>query len=315
MVAVVAAVQATPVFLDRDATVEKAVGLIKDAAAGGAALAVFGEAFVPAYPDWVWRTPPWADHGLTRLLREQAVEVPGPSTQRLGEAAAAAGIHVVVGVNEIAGGTLYNTLLFFGPDGALVHRHRKLMPTGGERVVWGFGDGSTLDVVPTPFGNVGGLICWENYMPLARAAMYGRGVDVYLAPTWDTSDVWVPTLRHIAKEGGVYVVGVAQLLRGSDVPEHLNHGLYQGAGDWMSRGLSTIVAPGGELLAGPVVEREEIIYAEVDQAQARAQRRLLDPVGHYARPDVLRLTVDTAPRRPVTFTAEGDADGGRGPSG
>jgi nitrilase len=301
--ATVAAVQATPVFLDRDATTEKACALAQEAAAGGASLVVFPEAFIPAYPDWVWRLPAWQDGPLMHRLLDQAVAVPGPTTARLGEAARAAGIYLAVGVNEMAGGTLYNTLVYLGPDGELAGTHRKLMPTGGERSVWGYGDGSTLGVVPTPFGVVGGLICWENYMPLARAAMYAQGVEIYLAPTWDNSDEWVATLQHIAKEGRTYVVGVAPLLRGSDVPEDLRGEIYRAdVDDWMSRGHTTIVGPGGQVLAGPVVDREEIVYAEIDTDEVRDQRRLFDPVGHYARPDVFRLTVDTRPQSSVDFT-------------
>ncbi len=297
----VAAVQASPVFLDRDATVAKAIDLIAKAAADGARLIVFPETFIPTYPDWVWRTAAWHDSAFVRRLYEESVAVPGPVTDRLGEAAMAAGAYVAMGVNEIDGGTLYNTLLYFGPDGSLAGRHRKLMPTGGERTLWGMGDGSTLDVVHTPFGVVGGLLCWENYMPLARAAMYAQGVEIYLAPTWDNSDTWVASMRHIAKEGRVYVIAVAPLLRGSDVPAELRGQLYGGDEDWCSRGCSMIVAPGGEVLAGPVTEREEILYAEVDAAVARASRQQFDPVGHYARPGVLRLTVDTTPRSAVTF--------------
>jgi nitrilase len=300
----VAAVQATPVFLDREATLDKACALVAEAAGRGASLIVFPETFVPTYPDWVWRAPAWADGPFIELLYEQSVAVPSPATLRIGAAAQDAGAYVAIGVNEIDGGTLYNTLLYFAPDGRLAGRHRKLMPTGGERTVWGMGDGSTLDVVPTPFGVVGGLLCWENYMPLARAAMYARGVDIYLAPTWDNSDTWVATLRHIAKEGRVYVIGVAPLLRGADVPAQLRGDLYGGEDDWMSRGWSTIVAPGGKVLAGPVLEREEILYAEVDAALARASRRQFDPVGHYARPDVLRLIVDTSPRSAVMFQGD-----------
>jgi nitrilase len=300
--ATVAAVQATPVFLDRDATTEKACALVAEAAAAGASLVVCPEAFVPAYPDWVWRLPAWQDGPFMGRLLDQAVAVPGPTTERLGRAARESGVYVAVGVNEIDGGTLYNTLLYFSPEGELVGRHRKLMPTGGERSVWGYGDGSTLGVVQTPFGVVGGLICWENYMPLARAAMYAQGVEIYLAPTWDNSEQWVATLQHIAKEGRTYVVGVAPLLRGSDVPAELRGEIYRtDVDDWMSRGHSTIVGPGGEVLAGPVVDREEIVYAEIDTDQVREQRRLFDPVGHYARPDVFRLTVDTRCQSPVDF--------------
>ena len=299
--AVVAAVQAAPVFLDREATVDKACALIAEAAGQGAELVAFPEAFVAGYPDWVWRTPAWHDAELARWLSASAVEVPSAATGQLAQAAAAARAYVAIGVNERAGGTLYNTLLYFTPDGELAGRHRKLVPTGGERTIWGMGDGSGLDVVATPFGVIGGLICWENYMPLARAAMYAREVAIYLAPTWDNSDTWQATLRHIAKEGRVYVIGVAPLLHGGDVPAGLRGELYAEQGDWMSRGRSAIVAPGGELLAGPVAGRAEILYAKIDLAEVQASRREFDPVGHYARPDVFSLTVDTRPRAPVTF--------------
>ena len=298
---IVAAVQAAPVFLDREATLARAETLIADAADRGAGLVVFPEAFVPGYPDWVWRTSAWSDGDLARRLGEMSVEVPSAATRQLGAAAAEADVYLAIGVNERDGGTLYNSLLYFGPDGSLAGRHRKLMPTGGERAIWGTGDGSTLDVVRTPFGVVGGLICWENYMPLARAAMYARGVDIYLAPTWDNSDTWLATLRHIAKEGRVYVVGVAPLLHGGLVPPELRGDLYRADGDWMSRGGSAMVEPGGRIIAGPVWEREEILCATIDLAAVAAGRREFDPVGHYARPDVFELTVDARPRAPVSF--------------
>lgn len=301
----VAAVQATPVFLDREATTEKVCALVKEAAGHGAELIVFGESFIPAYPDWVWRTPAWSDADFVKRLYANAVSVPGPTLQQVGEAAAEANAYVALGVTEIDGGTLYNTLLYLGPDGSLVQRHRKLMPTGGERTVWGMGDGSELGVVSTPFGVVGGLLCWENYMPLARASIYAQHCDIYLAPTWDTSDTWVATLRHIAKEGRQYVIGVAPLLRGSDVPEDLRGSLYGLEDDWMSRGLTTIVAPGGKVIAGPIEEREEILYADLDLAAVREQRRMFDSVGHYARPDVFTLRVDTRAKSAVVFD-EGD---------
>jgi nitrilase len=300
--AIVAAVQASPDFLNREATVDKACSLTIKAAAEGARLVVFPEAFVPGYPDWVWRTPAWHDGAFLRRLNAAAVAVPSAATQQLAAAAAEAGVYLAIGVNEIDGGTLYNTLLYFAPDGTLAGRHRKLMPTGGERTIWGMGDGSTLDVVRAPFGVIGGLICWENYMPLARAAMYARGVDIYLAPTWDNSETWVATLQHIAKEGRVYVIGVAPLLHGGHVPEDLRGDLYQETGDWMSRGHSAIVEPGGQVIAGPVTDHEEILFAEIDPENIAAARREFDPVGHYARPDVFHLTVDTRQRTPVTFS-------------
>ncbi len=211
----VAAVQAAPVFLDLDATVARALDLIEQAADAGAELVCFPETFLPAYPDWVWRTTPWsrAATDLQQRLYENAVDVPGPVTSLLGEAAARHQVHLVMGLNEREGGTLYNSTVYFGPDGGLLGKHRKLVPTGGERLVWGMGDGSTLDVFDTAIGRLGGLICWENYMPLARAALYERRVDLYVAPTWDNSDVWVPTLQHIAKEGRCFVIGVNFCLR------------------------------------------------------------------------------------------------------
>jgi nitrilase len=307
MMVSVAAVQASPVFLDREATADKVCALVKEAAGQGAELIVFPESFIPAYPDWVWRTPAWEDAEFVKRFYANAVSVPGPTLQRIGESAAEASAYVVIGVTEIDGGTLYNTLVYLGPDGRLLQRHRKLMPTGGERTVWGMGDGSELGVVNTPFGVVGGLLCWENYMPLARAAIYAQHCDIYLAPTWDNSDTWVATLRHIAKEGRQFVIGVAPLLRGSDVPEDLRGTLYGLDEDWMSRGYTTIVAPDGEVIAGPVVEREQIVYADLDVATVREQRRMFDPVGHYARPDVFMLHVDTRAKRPVVFEGEGQA--------
>jgi nitrilase len=299
--AIVAAVQATPVFLDRSATTERACELVKQAAAAGAELVLFPEAFIPAYPDWVWRLPAWSDSHYTTLLRDQAVDVPGPTTDRLGEAAREAGAYVAIGMSERAGGTLYNTLLYLGPDGSIIGRHRKLQATGGERSIWGSGDGSGLEVIATPFGVVGGLICWENYMPLARAAMYARGIDVLLAPTWDNSPVWVPTLQHIAKEGRVYVIGVSPFLQSDHVPEQLRGDIYRKSGDWMSRGNATVVGPDGEVIAGPLIGEEGILYADVDVDAVRRARHEFDPVGHYARSDVFTLHVNTRPQRGVTF--------------
>jgi nitrilase len=302
-----AAVQASPVFLDRDATVDKAVALIDKAAGAGAQLVAFAETFIPTYPDWVWRTRPWDDGAsqwFSRLL-DQSVEVPSPSTTALGAAAKRAKAYVAIGINERDRNstTLYNTYLYFGPDGALLGTHRKVMPTGGERLVWGSGDGSTLFVADTPWGRLGGLTCWENYMPLARAAMYAKGVDVYLAPTWDNSDTWVASMRHIAKEGRMFVIGINFCIRGSDVPSDIpgRDEIYGGDTDWLSRGNTVIVGPEGEILAGPLVEEEGILMAELDIDAARASRRQFDPVGHYARPDVFRLSVNTRPAPAVTF--------------
>jgi nitrilase len=306
---VAAAVQATPVFLDREATVERTCALVAEAAAHGAGLVVFPEAFIPGYPDWVWRSPAWDDFGLYDVLFDQAVDVPGPAVDRLREAAADAGVWMAVGVNERAAesSTLYNTLLYLSPDGRLAGIHRKLMATGGERTIWGQGDGSTLTVLDTPFGRLGGLICWENYMPLARAAMWAQRVDVFLAPTWDSSDTWMATLRHVAKEGRVHVVGTNTCMRSCDVPRGLPGAerLY-GGDDWMSPGNAAIVGPDGVLLAGPLVGETGILFAELDVAAARRGRREFDPVGHYARPDVFSLVVDDRRMRPVSFCTVAD---------
>ena len=300
----VAAVQAAPVFLDRDATIEKVAILAKEAAENGAELIAFAESFVPTYPDWVWRTPPWSDRGWYERLFDQAVEVPSPATETLGKVSRQAQAYVVVGVTERDGGTLYNTLLYFGPDGSLLGKHRKLMATGGERLVWGSGDGSTLPVFDTPFGRIGGLTCWENYMPLARYAMYSQGIDIYVAPTWDNSSMWVPTMRHIAKEGRVHVVGVTFCLRGADVPADLPNrdDLYPDDDDWLARGNSCVAGPEGELLAGPLEGEAGIVYADVDVERARLSRRQFDPIGHYARADVFRLIVDTEAKPPAAPT-------------
>jgi nitrilase len=306
---VAAAVQAAPVFLDRDATVEKAVRLTKEAAGNGAELVAFPETFVPTYPDWVWRTTPWADGEWYARLFDQSVDVPSAATETLAKAARRSRAYLVIGVNERDGGTIYNTVLYFAPDGTLIGKHRKLMSTGGERLVWGQGDGSTLAVFDTPFGRLGGLTCWENYMPLARYALYAQGIDVYVAPTWDNSDMWVPTMRHIAKEGRIHVIGVTFCLRASDVPTDLpgRDDLYARDDEWLAKGNSCIVGPEGQLLAGPLEGSEGIVYAELDVEAARRSRREFDPVGHYGRPDVFRLLVDTQ-EKPAVVLRDPSAD-------
>jgi nitrilase len=308
----VAAVQATPVYLDRDATVDLLTDTIKEAATAGAQLIVFPEAIVPGYPDWVWRLPAWSDGGWYQRLHDQAVEIPGPATEQLGAAAREAGAWVAVGVNErVASGTLYNTLLYLDPVGAIAGIHRKLMPTGGERTVWGCGNGSAVTVVDTGFARVGGLICWENLMPLARAAMYQQGIDIYLAPTWDNSDAWVSTLRHIAREGRVFVIGTNTCLHSRDIPRSLPDAdkLYpDDEDDWPSRGNTTIVGPDGTVLAGPLTEQAGILVVTIDLDALTSARRQFDPVGHYARPDVFELSVHEPPTaNPAVRDTTGDA--------
>jgi nitrilase len=289
-----AAVQAAPVFLDRAATVEKACALIADAGARGARLIVLPETFVPAYPAWVWFLPLTRRAEVMQLYRElveNAVDVPGPDVERLGAAARAAGAWVAVGVNERntgrSGTTLYNTLLLFDDSGRLVERHRKLMPTGGERMVWTPGEPVPLKVHDTPRGRLGQLICWENYMPLARYALYEQGAQIHLAPTWDKSDQWLASMRHIAREGRVFVISVCQALHRDQVPDRYAFKDTFPAGlEWVNVGNSLIVDPDGVVLAGPCEGREETLFAEIDPGKAAGSRWIFDAAGHYDRPDL-----------------------------
>ena len=303
----VAAVQAAPVLMDREATLARVADLTSSAAADGAELVVFPEAFVPGPPVWIDTARIWdGDEEWYGLLADQAVVVPSPATARLGDIAREAGVWLVVGVDERDGGTIYNTLLYFAPDGTLADTHRKLMPTGSERTVWGMGDGSTLRPIATPFGRLGGLICWENYMPLARFHMYAQGVDVWVAPTLATGDVWVATMRHLAREGRMFVIGVNPCIHADQIPASMPRpdALYppedrEQEGGWLMPGNTVIVDPKGTVMAGPVREAESVVTAELDLDLVRTAHRFFDPVGHYNRPDVFRLAVDTAPRPAV----------------
>ena len=312
----VAAVQAAPVFLDREATVDKVCALIAEAGARGARLIAFPEGFIPAYPFWVWFIPAGNTHALRELyseLLDQAVAVPSDATDRLCAAAREAGVNVAVGINErnaeASGSTLYNSLLYIGADGRILGCHRKLVPTAGERLVHAQGDGSTLAAYDLDLGDnigrVGGLICWENYMPLARYAMYAWGVQIYVAPTWDRGEPWISTLRHIAKEGRVYVLGCCSAMRRSDVPDRYTFKeKFLSDSEWINPGDSTIIDPDGKFLVEPVKNREEILYAEVDPRQLRGPRWQLDVAGHYGRPDVFELTVRRE-ARPMIHVEDG----------
>jgi nitrilase len=313
----VAAVQAAYVLMDRDATTSKVEELIGSAAARGARLIVFPEVFVPGTPIWIDAVPIWdGDEAWFARLVDQAVVVPSPTTDRIGAAARAAGAYVVVGVDEREpyGTTIYNTILYFGPDGRLIDKHRKLMPTGSERTVWGMGDGSMLNVVPTELGRIGGLICWENYMPLARFHLYAQGVQVWLAPTLARGDGWIATMRHIAREGRVWVLGVNPCVRVDQIPadfpdrDRVWRVMDEDDAEWVEPGNTVICNPNGEVVAGPLRHEEGILTAEVDLTRVAETRRQFDPVGHYHRPDVFQLTVDTRPRRAVTLIRD-DAAG------
>jgi nitrilase len=307
-------VQAAPVLFDRQATIEKACHLVAEAAAQGARLILFPEAFVPAYPRGlsfgsVVGSRSAEGRRTWQAYWANAVEVPGPATQALGAAARQAQAYLAIGVierdSQFSRGTLYCTLLYFGPDGQLLGKHRKLKPTAAERLIWGEGDGSTLTALATAFGRVGGLICWENYMPLARMAMYSKGLDIYLAPTADTRDSWQATLRHIACEGRCFVLGCNQFVTKSMYPPDLP-GVEDLADqpEIVCRGGSAIVGPLGSVLAGPLYDREGILVADLDLAEIPRSRFDFDVAGHYARPDVFRLIVNENPAPPVTNAPE-----------
>jgi nitrilase len=307
----VAVIQKAPVVLDRDKTIQLAVDLVAEAVAAGAELIIFTEAFIPGYPAWMWRLRPGSDWGTTEAIHsrllDNAVNLDSEQLAPLFEAARKHRVTILCGMNERDGelgrATLYNSVVTIGPDGALLNRHRKLMPTNPERMVWGAGDASGLKVVDTPGGRVGALICWENYMPLARYALYSQGVEIYVAPTYDCGDDWIGTLQHIAREGCCWVIGSGNLLRGSDIPEDLpeREALYPDADEWINPGDSLVIAPGGEVVAGPMRCEEGILYADIDPQRVGIARRTMDVVGHYARPDIFTLQVDTSPQSPVDF--------------
>jgi nitrilase len=299
-----AVVQATPLFFDAEATIDKVAELAAEAGRQGARVAVFPEAFVGGYPkglDFGARVGSRRPEGREWFRRyfESAIEVPGAATATLGEAARAAGVFLVVGVIERDGGTLYCTVLFFGPDGAFLGKHRKLMPTAMERLIWGFGDGSTLPLVATPWGPLGAVICWENYMPLLRTYMYSQGVALYCAPTADDRDTWLPSMQHIALEGRCFVLSACQYLRRGDCPA--DYPAIQGndPATVLMRGGSCIVSPSGCVLAGPCFDCETILTADLDLDEIPRGKYDLDVTGHYARPDIFRLHVNQRPQPAV----------------
>jgi nitrilase len=303
----VAVVQASPVVFDRDRTIEKLSSLTKNAAQQGAQLVLFPEAFVSAYPrglDFGAVVGSRTDAGREDFRRywESSVDVPGPAVDQLAAIAQSNLIYLVVGVIEREAGTLYCTVLFFAPDGSYLGKHRKVMPTASERLVWGFGDGSTLPVFDTPFGKLGAVICWENYMPLLRTAMYSKGIEIYCAPTADPRDSWLATMRHIAVEGRCFVLSCNQFQRRSDFPADYQSPFDDLPDTIVCRGGSCIVDPFGNFLAGPNLESEAILIAEIDTAQIIRGKYDFDAVGHYARPDIFQLHVDERPKRPVTVT-------------
>lgn len=316
----IAVVQRPPVLLNRSATVIEAIDSIQEAASNQAKLVVFPEAYIPGYPSWIWRLRPGADMALAEKLHSQllanAVSLDGDDLSSIREAAKKHKVTVVCGMDErdteFSRGTIYNTVVVIGPDGALLNKHRKLMPTNPERMVWGFGDGSGLKVSDTPSGRIGTLICWENYMPLARCALYALGVEIYIAPTYDSGDKWIGTLQHIAREGGCWVIGSGMAFRGVDIPESVpgKSVLYPNPEEWINPGDSVVIEPGGRIVAGPMRRELGILYAEIDLERVGIAQRSLDVVGHYSRPDIFQLQVNTKPSKPVVFEmAKAPTDG------
>lgn len=305
-----ACVQAAPVAFDLQATLEKTRDLAADAARQGAKLVLFPEAFVSAYPRGASfgatigaRTAEGRE--LFRRYHASSIDVPGPAVDVLAGIAKQNRIFLVIGVIERDGGTLYCTVLTFAPDGRFLGKHRKLMPTGSERLVWGFGDGSTLPVYETEIGRLGSVVCWENYMPMMRAAMYAQRIQIYCAPTADGRSTWLPSMQHVALEGRCFVLSSNQFCRRSDYPSDYPSDLPQEPDAIVSRGGSCIVDPLGNVLAGPLWDQEGIITAEIDVAQVARALYDFDPVGHYSRPDVFSLNVDKREKRAVNSIVAG----------
>ena len=308
----VAVVQHPPVLLDLARTMDRAIDLTRQAAKAGARLITFPETYLPGYPEWVWRLRPddrKLAHEIHGKLIRNCVDVEAGGLARLQAAAKRFGVTVVMGLQELDGAysrsTIYNAVVTIGPDGSILNKHRKLMPTNPERMVWALGDGAGLRVVDTPAGRVGSLICWENYMPLARFSIYAQGPEIYVAPTWDEGDGWTATMRHIALEGRCWVLGNGTSIQGRDIPRDFpgREQIYPDPDEWINTGDSVIVGPDGGVVAGPLHEEHGILYAECDPARAVAARRTLDVAGHYGRPDVFHLDVARDRRAPIAFSA------------
>lgn len=304
-------VQHAPVFLDKKKTVLLAAELVSKAAEEGADLVIFTEAFIPGYPAWIWRLRPGGDWGVSEALYDRlfknSVSIDSDDLKPLYDVARQHKVTIVCGIEErddqLSQTTLYNTIIMIGSDGSLINRHRKLMPTNPERMVWGFGDASGLRVVETPVGRISAIPCWENYMPLARYALYAQGVEIYIAPTYDSGDGWIGSLQHIAREGRCWVVGCGNLMRGCDFPDDLpdKSKLYPDDEEWVNPGDSVIIAPGGEIVAGPLHQQSGMLHYEIDLEKVASSRRALDIVGHYSRPDIFTLHVNNSPQTPVIF--------------
>lgn len=306
----VAVIQKPPVLLDLPATLASAVHSIEEAATAGASLLVFPESYLPGYPSWSWKLKPGEEYEVSgdihNKLLENSIDIARGDLQPILDASSENRVTVVMGLNEIdssfSGTTLYNSVVIIGSDGTLLNRHRKLMPTNPERMVHGTGDASGLRVVDTPIGRIGSLICWENYMPLSRYALYAQNIEIYVAPTWDYGEVWLSSMRHIAKEGGCWVISTATAMQGRDVPDDFPHkDIVFTDDEWINDGDAVVIRPGGTIAQGPHHREKSILYAELDIEESRRARRTLDVAGHYSRPDIFTLSVDRSPLKPVDF--------------
>ena len=308
----VAVIQHAPVLFDRHKTIHKAVQLIAQAAKEKAQLVIFPEAFISGYPAWIWRLRPGSDwtvsEKLHQALLDAAVDIDAGQLKPIQEAAKLHNVTVVCGLNERDGQlsrcTVYNSVVTIGNDGELLNRHRKLMPTNPERMVWGFGDGSGLNVVDSPAGRLGTLICWENYMPLARYSLFAQGVEIYIAPTYDCGEGWIGSMQHIAREGRCWVISSGVALNCADLPDDFpdKQQLYPDPDEWINNGDSLVVAPGGKIIVGPKHKEHGILYAEVDLQQVANAKRVLDVAGHYSRPDVFTLHINKQPQSSIKVT-------------
>lgn len=306
----VAVVQKPPVTLDRAGTIAHVCAEISEAAAAGAILVAFPEAYVPGYPTWVWRLQPGRDMALSNKLharlRENSINLAAGDLDPVCQTAWRHKVTVVLGMHEIdaefSGSTLFNTVVVIGPDGAILNRHRKLMPTNPERMVWGFGDARGLKVVDTPVGRIGSLICWENYMPLSRYALYAQNMEILVAPTWDCGEEWIATMKHIAREGGCWVIGTGTAMQGKDLPESFpERAKIADEEDWLCDGDAVIVRPFGKIEAGPLHRERGVLFGEIEREAAARSRRSLDVTGHYSRPDIFRLQISRVAMPPVEF--------------
>jgi len=307
----IAIIQESPVVLDKNKTIEKAVDIINKVSAQGAELIIFPESFIPGYPAWIWRLKPGGDWGVSESLHarllKNSIDINNDDLAPIQMAAKKNRTTIVCGMSEIdsefSRSTIYNSVITIDCDGKIVNRHRKLMPTNPERMVWGFGDATGLNVIDTPVGRIGSLICWENYMPLARYAMYSQGIELYIAPTYDSGESWIGTMQHIAREGRCWVLCCGVALERSDFPKDFPQldELYPKDEQWVNPGDSLLVAPGGEIVSGPISKEKMHLIVDIDVEKSLTAKRALDVAGHYARPDIFTLEVNKRPQKPVEF--------------